>query len=54
MIVDVPYFMTNKDWYTFDAEKWRFVLTDKAPKEAAKSLEEFYAAIDDGSDREES
>ena len=39
-MLDMPYFMTNKDWYYFDGE--RFVLTAQAPEEAKESLEEFY------------
>lgn len=39
-MLDRPYFMQNRDWYYFDGE--RFVLTDKAPEEAKKSLAEFY------------
>ena len=39
-MLDRPYFMKNRDWYYFDGE--RFVLTDKAPEEAKKSLAEFY------------
>lgn len=36
----MPFFMTNKEWYYFDGEK--FVLTDEAPENAKESLEEFY------------
>jgi hypothetical protein len=39
-MLDMPYFMTNKEWYYFDGK--RFVLTDKAPEEAKESLAEFY------------
>ena len=39
-MLDMPYFMTDKEWYYFDGK--RFVLTDKAPEEAKKSLAEFY------------
>lgn len=37
-----PYFMTNKSWYYFDQEEWRYKLTDSAPPDAQKSYEEFY------------
>ena len=39
---DMPYFMENSSWYYFDGK--RFVLTDKAPEKAKKSLEEYYRA----------
>lgn len=39
-IVDMPFFMSDKAWYYFDGK--RFQLTDKAPEEAIKSLEDFY------------
>ena len=39
-MLDMPYFMTNKEWYYFNGE--RFVLTDKAPDEAKESLAQFY------------
>lgn len=39
-MVEMPYFMTDKAWYYFDGEK--FVLTDKAPEEARRSLNDFY------------
>lgn len=38
-----PYFMENEDWYYFDKEEWRYKLTDKAPKEAVESYNEFYS-----------
>ena len=41
-MVDMPFFMTDKTWYYFDGHM--FVLTDKAPEEAQKSLKEFYKA----------
>ena len=39
-MLDMPYFMKNKDWYYFDGE--RFVITENAPEEAKESLEKFY------------
>lgn len=41
MTVAMPYFWTNKEWYTVDKENGGWVLTDKAPQEAVKSYEEF-------------
>lgn len=37
---DMPFFMEDSSWYYFDGKK--FVLTDKAPEKARKSLQEFY------------
>lgn len=45
-MIDRPYFMENESWYRFDISEKRFVLTSKAPKEAKKSLEEFYKALE--------
>ena len=39
-MLDMPFFMTNNDWYFFDGE--RFVLTENAPDKAKESLEQFY------------
>jgi len=38
---DMPYFMTNKHWYTYDFEKKMFVLTPHAPESAKESYEEY-------------
>jgi hypothetical protein len=40
-MIDMPYFMTNEDWYEFDFEKRIFVLTEKAPEKAKESYEEY-------------
>lgn len=45
-IVEMPYFMTNEDWYYYDDEEEIFKLTDKAPKEAIESYIEFYGTFD--------
>lgn len=42
---DMPYFMTNSQWYEFDAELGKLVLTDKAPETAIGSYKEFYQAV---------
>lgn len=39
---DRPYFMQDKSWYAFDFDKGEFVLTEKAPEDAKRSLAEFY------------
>ncbi len=40
-MIDIPYFMTDKEWYTFDFEQRRFVLTDKATPKARASYEKY-------------
>ena len=44
-MVDLPYFMTDESWYYFDYKDRRFKLTDKAPRKAIESLEQFYRDI---------
>lgn len=39
---DLPYFMENEEWYTFNEEEWKYELTDKAPQEAIDSYNDFY------------
>ena len=46
MVYEEPYFMTNKEWYTFNEEKFRYELTDKAPEKAIESYNEFYGDKD--------
>ena len=43
--IPTPLFAKNKEWYYFDEEQGKCVLTDKAPPEAVKSYEEFYNEI---------
>ena len=45
-MLDMPYFMTDKSWYEFDAKKKRFVLTDKAPQKAEQSIKQFYEELE--------
>ena len=47
-MIDMPYFMTNKEWFYFDYQKRKFILTDKAPQKAKKSYNEFYREIKHG------
>lgn len=47
MLQTRPYFMQNPEWYYHDDEINKYFLTDKAPKEAVESYNEFY---DDGVD----
>lgn len=42
MTQDIPYFMSNSEWFYFDEKEWKYFLTDKAPKEARESYDEFY------------
>lgn len=45
MLLDMPYFMTNEEWYIKSEEKGMYLLTEKAPKEAQESYKEFYEAL---------
>ena len=40
-----PYFMENEEWWFYDWEEMKYKLTEKAPKEAIESYEEFYKEI---------
>lgn len=44
----MPYFMTNDEWYYFDYQKRKYVLTDKAPEKAKDSYKEFYKEVEHG------
>ncbi len=46
MDYEVPYFITNDEWYYYDEEEEIYKLTDKAPKEAIESYEEYYSEND--------
>ena len=41
MTENAPYFMSNKEWYSYDKENKTYTLTDKAPKKAIESYNEF-------------
>lgn len=45
-IDEIPFFMSNEDWYEYDFEKLKIVLTDKAPPEAIESYEEFQRLLE--------
>ena len=45
MILEKPYFMTNKEWYYHDEKDWKYKLTDKAPQKAVESYKEFYKKL---------
>lgn len=42
-----PFFMANEEWYTIDPndDERGYRLTDKAPKEAIESYNEFYSGV---------
>lgn len=44
-MIDRPYFMEDKAWYTYDPEKRFFVLTEKAPEKAKESYKEYRKAL---------
>lgn len=46
MTLNEPYFTKNKEWYFFDEKEWKYKLTDKAPKEAIESYNEFYSELE--------
>lgn len=41
-MIDQPYFMTNEEWYYFDYIEKKYKITNKAPKQAQKSYNEYY------------
>lgn len=46
-LAEEPYFMKNKEWYYYDEKEGKLFLTDKAPKEARESYEEYYKQFED-------
>lgn len=46
MMIEKPYFLNNKDWYTYNEEEFRYELTDKATEKAKKSYSEFYDLLE--------
>ena len=46
-MLDMPYFMENDEWYYFDGDLKKYVLTDKAPEKAKESYEEFYKVLNE-------
>ena len=46
-MLDMPYFMENEEWYYFDIEQRRYVLTDSAPENAKASYKEYYELLDE-------
>lgn len=46
IIAEQPYFLENKEWYSYDYKNCKYILTDKATKEAKESYKQFYNIID--------
>lgn len=46
MLIDEPYFMKNEEWYEYDFDKRKYILTDKAPDKAKQSYEEYYKQLE--------
>ena len=46
VLVEKPYFLTNKEWYEYDEKSKKYILTNKAPKKAQESYKEFYKLMD--------
>lgn len=44
-IISEPYFLSNKEWYTFDLKQFKYVLTSKATEKAKESYETFYKQL---------
>lgn len=45
-MLDMPYFMENEKWYSYDFDKRMYVLTDEAPQEAKDSYTEYLKETD--------
>ena len=43
---EIPYFMTNEEWYYHDDQEMVLKLTDKAPQEAIDSYIKFYEQLE--------
>jgi hypothetical protein len=48
ILIDMPYFMENEEWFYFDPKKQRFVLTENATEKARKSYREYYEELERG------
>lgn len=42
---DYLIFLKNKEWYYWDKNQWKYILTNKAPREAVESYKEFYKEV---------
>jgi len=46
IVSEKPYFLSNSEWYYFDEVDYCYKLTDKAPKDAVQSYNEFYKSLE--------
>ena len=46
MQLERPYFMNDLEWYDYDKDVGKYILTDKAPPTAIESYKEFYRALE--------
>lgn len=46
IVSEMPLFLTDKSWYTFDEKENKYQLTEQAPEEAKKSYKEFYELLE--------
>lgn len=44
-MIDMPYFMTNEEWYYFDYKNRKYMLTDEAPDKAKRSYKNYYKEL---------
>ncbi len=40
--IEKPYFMNNEEWYYYDEQKFKYILTNKASQEAIDSYNKYY------------
>ena len=45
VLVEKPYFLTNKKWFKYDEKSKKYILTNKAPQKAIESYKDFYKQI---------
>ena len=45
VLIEKPYFLTNKKWYEYDEKGKKYILTNKAPQKAIESYKDFYKQI---------
>ena len=47
-MLDMPYFMENEEWYYYDSQERKFILTENAPQKAKESYKKFYEELNRG------
>lgn len=45
MTLKEPYFMNNKEWYSYDFVNFKYILTEKAPKKAILNYNNYYSMM---------